>query len=138
MTAVRAVRLDRLQRSCLLFFLQLGSFAPVQVRVLNEAESSSSASVFRAWDQRLERPATSLVSNDDDPELLVHVPFTGTVKIKAISVIGGTDGAAPSNLRVFVNREDLDFAAVADMPPVQAWELQENLRGDLEYPTQYV
>ena len=103
---------------------------------MNALEEGSAINVFRSWDRRLERPTRPLASNEDDPELLVHVPFTGNVKIKAVTVIGGSDETAPSSLRVFVNREDLDFAAVADLPPVQAWDLQENNRGDIEYPTQ--
>ena len=51
---------------------------------------------------------------------------------------GGTDGTAPSEMKAYVNREDLDFGTVADLPPVQKWDLQENLRGEIEYPTQCV
>lgn len=36
----------------------------------------------------------------------------------------------------YTNRDDLDFAAVADMPPVQEWDLQDNAAGLIEYPTQ--
>ena len=55
---------------------------------------------------------------------------------QAICIIGGVDGTAPSELRVFTNRDDLDFAAVAELTPVQRWDLQENGNGQLEYPTQ--
>lgn len=57
---------------------------------------------------------------------------------QAICIIGGGDGTAPSELRVFTNRDDLDFAAVAELTPVQRWDLQENSNGQLEYPTQCV
>ena len=109
---------------------------PLQIRVLNSAESSSTSEVFRSWAKRLEEPLNPLLSNDDDPELLIHVPFTGNVKIKAISVMGGSEDTGPSALRVYVNREDIDFAAVSDLPPAQSWDLQPNMQGDLEYPTQ--
>jgi hypothetical protein len=56
--------------------------------------------------------------------------------MQAISIIGGSDGAAPSQLRAYVNRDDLDFSLVADLPPVQQWDLQENHTGQMEYPTQ--
>eukprot|EP00983_Pelagomonas_calceolata_P116769 1160347-Pelagomonas_calceolata.AAC.1 len=66
------------------------------------------------------------------------VRFDGAVKLKAISVIGGGDPSkSPSKMKVWVNREDVDFAAAERMPPVQEWELQpENVGGVLEYPTQ--
>ncbi len=56
--------------------------------------------------------------------------------MQAISIIGGADGTAPSQLRAYTNRDDLDFSLVADLPPVQQWDLQENLTGQIEYPTQ--
>jgi hypothetical protein len=36
----------------------------------------------------------------------------------------------------FINRDDLDFAGIASMAPVQEWDLQESNDGSLEYPTQ--
>lgn len=39
--------------------------------------------------------------------------------------------------RSFINRDDLDFASIAQLPPTQEWDLQEvNTAGLLEYPTQ--
>jgi len=92
--------------------------------------------VFRAWPERLQDPETALDSNEDDAELLITIPFNGAVKIKAISIIGGSDGSSPSRLKAYTNRHDLDFAAVTDMAPVQAWDLQEQQQASMEYPTQ--
>ena len=47
---------------------------------------------------------------------------------------GEAGGYSPSELRVFTNRDDLDFGTAADLPPVQQWDLAENLRGDIELP----
>ena len=55
---------------------------------------------------------------------------------QAITVIGGSDGTAPAQMKAYTNREDLDFSSVAELPPVQQWDLQENLNGQIEYPTQ--
>lgn len=41
-------------------------------------------------------------------------------------------------MKAYLNRDDLDFGTVADMQPLQKWELQENLRGEIEYPTKSV
>ncbi|KAK9815492.1 hypothetical protein WJX72_004575 [[Myrmecia] bisecta] len=106
------------------------------VRCLNEAESGSVRNVFRAWEQRLDTSLPPLVSNEDDGELLIHIPFDGSIRVKAICIIGGTDGTAPAELKAYVNRDDLDFGLVADMPPVQKWDLQEDGHGQIEYPTQ--
>ena len=38
-------------------------------------------------------------SEEDDPELLLHVPFNGSVKLTGITVVGGPDGASPAKLK---------------------------------------
>ncbi|KAL5783380.1 hypothetical protein ACOSP7_008409 [Xanthoceras sorbifolium] len=57
--------------------------------------------------------------------------------IKSISVVGGADGTSPSKLRVFFNREGIDFSDAQGMQAIQEWELAENLQGVLEYQTRY-
>eukprot|EP00884_Botryococcus_braunii_P008180 jgi/Botrbrau1/17363/Bobra.0015s0104.1 len=103
---------------------------------LNEAEVGAVKRVFRPWGERTNMSISPLESNDDDPELLIHVPFDGHVKIKAICVIGGSDRSAPSELRAYVNRDGLDFSTVNELAPVQKWDLQESGGAQLEYPTQ--
>ncbi|CAM6015630.1 unnamed protein product [Sphagnum balticum] len=106
------------------------------VRALNEAIDGSAKSVFKPWENRLDF-STALESNDDDPELILFIPFTTDVKIKSISIIGGSDGTSPSKMRVFMNRDDVDFSAAADLLPIQEWELAENPHGEIEYLTKY-
>ncbi|KAG2499739.1 hypothetical protein HYH03_002672 [Edaphochlamys debaryana] len=113
-----------------------------QVRCLNEATPGSCRSVLRPWHERLrDSPDGPLRSNEDDDEqeLLLHIPFDGAVKLKAISLISrGAPGTAPSRMAAFVNRDDLDFSTAASLPPVQEWELSPDgdPRGIIEYPTQ--
>ncbi|KAL4857139.1 PITH domain-containing protein [Chlorella vulgaris] len=107
-----------------------------KVRCLNEAVEGSCRMVFKPWHQRLEASSsTQLDSQEDDPELLLHVPFNGAVKLTGITVIGGGDSTSPAKLKVYTNRDDLDFSAVADVPAVQEWALLENFDGQIEYPT---
>ncbi|KAL5728895.1 hypothetical protein ACHQM5_001922 [Ranunculus cassubicifolius] len=108
-----------------------------KVSALNEATTGSVKSVFKAWEQRLNSSEGHLESNDGDPELLVFIPFTSDVKIKSISVVGGSDGTSPAKMRAFINREGIDFSDAQSMQPVQEWELAENLQGVLEYQTRY-
>lgn len=54
----------------------------MQVWALNEAQAGSVRGIFRPWADRLDMSLPTLDSNDDDPELLIHVPFNGSVKIK--------------------------------------------------------
>ncbi|GJP33523.1 hypothetical protein CLOM_g9596 [Closterium sp. NIES-68] len=108
-----------------------------KVRALNEAVEGSAKGVFRSWEERMTFPSQPLDSNEDDPELILFIPFTTDVKIKSIAIIGGADGSSPSKMRAFINREDVDFSVVNDLTPVQEWNLAENLRGELEYTTKY-
>ena len=106
----------------------------MQTTCLNEARPGSCRNIFRAWEQRLDAVEFPLESEIDDPELLLHVVFTGSVKLKALTVIGGPDGKSPEKLRLFANRDDLDFSVVDAMDPVQEWDLFENENGAIEYP----
>ena len=58
-----------------------------------------SAEDSRTDDETLVSFPQSCLSEEDDPELIIHVPFTCDVKLKSISVIGGSEGTSPS-LRV--------------------------------------
>ncbi|GMN35959.1 hypothetical protein TIFTF001_005646 [Ficus carica] len=108
-----------------------------KVSALNEAVTGSAKSVFKAWEHRLNSSGEHLESNDGDPELLVFIPFTSDVKIKGISIVGGTDGTSPSKMRAFINRDGIDFSDAQSMQAVQEWELVENFQGVLEFQTKY-
>ncbi|KAI8468825.1 MAG: galactose-binding domain-like protein [Monoraphidium minutum] len=108
-----------------------------QVRCLNEEADGSCRAVFRPWEQRASAPAAPLRSDPDDSELLLTIPFDGAVKLKALCVIGGGEGRAPNKMRLFINRDDLDFSTVNAMAALQEFDLQEdNAAGAIEYPTQ--
>ncbi|WIA37737.1 hypothetical protein OEZ86_014615 [Tetradesmus obliquus] len=108
----------------------------LHIRCLNEDVDGSCKNVFKAWAQRTQATDNPLRSDPDDAELLLHIPFDGAVKLKAICVIGGSGGSAPSKMRAFINRDDLDFASISSMAPLQEWDLQQDNDGSLEYPTQ--
>ncbi|KAJ2361834.1 hypothetical protein H4S02_011544, partial [Coemansia sp. RSA 2611] len=99
---------------------------------LNESEPDSIKRVFKPWHERLN--ITKLVSSDSDPELLVYVPFNGMVKLKSIFVWGGAGDRAPQSIRVFANRDDLDFDSVGEAQPTQEWPLARGARAPVEYP----
>ncbi|EPS59316.1 hypothetical protein M569_15492, partial [Genlisea aurea] len=106
-----------------------------KVSALNESVPGNVKSVFRSWERRLNSAEAYLESNEGDPELIVFIPFTSDVKIKSISVVGGSDGTSPAKMRAFINRDGIDFSDAHSMQPVQEWDLVENLQGLLEYQT---
>lgn len=168
-----------------------------RVRALNaEGPERAAASLFRPWPTRCDLGAGRCETPEDDPELILHVPFTVDVKLKSICIVGGTEGtrcgapdrgaprllprrlpspdlllpalprpatqqntaaltargggssearadgrhraaASPAHLKVYLNREDVDFGNAGDLPAVQQWDLVEDRRGEVEYQTKY-
>lgn len=102
------------------------------MQCLNERREGSGARVFRAWEERGDRE--QFVESDEDAELLFNVPFTGSVKLKAVIVMGEDDGSHPSELRLFKNIPQMSFDDAA-REPEQTFNLNPDPVGELEYPT---
>lgn len=49
-------------------------------------------------------PEPRLDSHDDDPELVLYIPFTRVVKLKSINITGGHagEGTAPAKIKLCV------------------------------------
>ena len=93
------------------------------IRTLNEsAPHSGRAIVQKDWSARLS-PSPSLRSADGDPQLLLHVAFTGQVRLHSVLVRSADAPSAPRTLRLFANDDALDFAGVGDARPTQTLEL---------------
>ncbi len=104
---------------------------------LNEKRQDSLKDVLRPWDQRLDTSLPTLDS-DADEQLLMCIPFTNPVKIKAICVIGGGDEENPARMSAYVNNEVMDFSTAETTKPIQTWELtRRNNEGKIEYPTRF-
>ena len=69
-------------------------------------------STLHAAPQRRE-PEPRLDSHDDDPELVLYIPFTRVVKLKSINIIGGHagEGTAPAKIKLCVGREWMPWMA---------------------------
>ncbi|OXB77767.1 UNVERIFIED_CONTAM: hypothetical protein H355_000522 [Colinus virginianus] len=103
-----------------------------RLQCLNERREGSGARVFRAWEERGDRE--QFVESDEDAELLFNVPFTGSVKLKAVIVMGEDDDSHPSELRLFKNIPQMSFDDAA-REPEQTFSLNPDPVGELEYPT---
>jgi hypothetical protein len=74
--------------------------AAAQVACLNEDSDGSCRRVFKPWSERMEFSGDPLRSCAGDPELLLHIPFEGEVKVRAIAIIGGSPETAPATARL--------------------------------------
>eukprot|EP01135_Chromosphaera_perkinsii_P008701 Nk52_evm34s1444 gene=Nk52_evmTU34s1444 len=106
-----------------------------KVVCLNESETDSAKKVFKPWEDRLS--VDGFVQSDADEELIIHIPFTGDMKIKSICVHGPTNpkDSHPSHMKAFINRNDIDFSNANEIPPTQEWDLQPDSKCRMQYET---
>jgi len=92
------------------------------ITTLNEAEPKSGARIAKkTWAQRMDDSPE--LESDADEQLLMHIPFTGQIKLYALLIRTSDSASAPRKLKLFRNREDLDFSTAADLKPTQTIEL---------------
>ncbi|CAN8103408.1 unnamed protein product [Discula destructiva] len=93
-----------------------------EVITLNESpQDSGKAIVKKTWAERLtEEPE---LASDCDEQLIINIPFTGQVKLHSILIRTSQSAAAPKTLKVFQNRDDIDFSAAEDGAADQVFEL---------------
>ncbi|KAK3089541.1 hypothetical protein FSP39_004413 [Pinctada imbricata] len=103
-----------------------------KVQCLNEAEDGSGKTVFKPWEQRLDKE--KVVESDVDEELLFNIPFTGNVKLKGIIVIGGEEDTHPNRMKLFKNRPNMTFDDARSQPD-EEFEMHPDPEGVLQYST---
>ena len=124
-----------------------------RVTCLNEEAEGTGRAVLRSHGDRYvtEPRLRSTEDPDDEPELILHVPFTEAVAVRTISIEGappasssgngggsgggsGSGGgggggsgsaetSAPRTVKLFVNRDDLDFETARQLEPAMVLDL---------------
>ncbi|KAL8731300.1 MAG: hypothetical protein Q9166_003524 [cf. Caloplaca sp. 2 TL-2023] len=94
------------------------------IRTLNESEPDQGAKIVeKTWPQRLNREP--MLESDADEQLLMFVPFTGVLKLHSLLIRSSVASSAPKTLKLFLNRDDLDFSTASDLPPTQTLEMSQ-------------
>ncbi|KAL9126259.1 MAG: hypothetical protein Q9217_004672 [Psora testacea] len=89
------------------------------IRCLNESETDAGRKVVeKTWQQRLE-PQPELLS-DADEQLLLFLPFAGVLKLHSILIRSSESSSSPRTLKLYHNRDDLDFSTASDLSPTQS------------------
>ncbi|KAH8697033.1 PITH domain-containing protein [Talaromyces proteolyticus] len=98
------------------------------VTTLNESVSRSGAAILqKTWAERLnDHPE---LESDADEQLLMYIPFTGQVKLHALLIYTAPTPSAPKTVKLFKNRDDLDFSTASDLKPTQIVEIPEPIPG---------
>lgn len=80
--------------------------------------------VIRAWEERATREHWPLTTpeGEEDPELLVHIPFTHDVSVTGIVLATDADGTSPRVMRAFANRATPDLDTASSVSPTQEWD----------------
>ncbi|KAF9977840.1 hypothetical protein BGZ73_004753 [Actinomortierella ambigua] len=103
---------------------------------LNEREPGQGKAVLKPWTEKMDD--TKVLESDADEQLILFIPFTASVKIKSISIRYEPGETAPSKLKVFTNRQDVDFDSADSMEPTQVFDLVDDTRGQVvEYVTKF-
>ncbi len=101
------------------------------VRCLNESIPGSCVNVLKAACSRSDH-TRFLDSTSNDTDLLLSIPFTSTIQLRAICVSGDIPPhSSPARVRLFINRPDLDFTTAAEATPVQDFLLRADFNGDI-------
>mmetsp|Transcript_20457 Transcript_20457/g.28545 ORF Transcript_20457/g.28545 Transcript_20457/m.28545 type:complete len:210 (-) Transcript_20457:354-983(-) len=104
-----------------------------KVRGLNESKNGASKNVIKPWDERTDSKKV-VRSTSGDGELIIHIPFTVQVKLKSFTVIGGDDGSAPNSVKLYKNRDDIDFETAEEVEADQEFNLTYDSDGSVQYP----
>jgi hypothetical protein len=89
--------------------------------------------VFKPFSDRLDT-TVRCESNRGDPDLIIHVPFVSSVRVKSLAVSALTDSTTPTTVDLYVNRNDIDFSTAEDTPPTQRLMLSVDPASELFYP----
>ncbi|KAK4703775.1 hypothetical protein P7C70_g2436, partial [Phenoliferia sp. Uapishka_3] len=87
---------------------------------LNGSEGTEAKCVIKPWDQRNDE--TAFLESDADEQLILHIWFTGAIKLRSIIVKAGPAGHTPDKLQIFAN-QILDFDQAASTECTQAIEI---------------
>jgi len=63
------------------------------------------------------------LESDADDQLILRVPFTGSVKLRALLLKTGPTDQTPTKVVLFANEESLDFEDAADKTPTQEFDV---------------
>lgn len=110
------------------------------VTCLNEEVQDSGKAVFKLHEDRLSA-TPSVQSPENDPELIFHIPFTEAVTLQSITIRDASRAsnmtASPRRIKLFTDREDLDFETARELPAQQELELlppDHFVDGTIDYP----
>ncbi len=106
-----------------------------RVRCLNESVQDAGRSIIKPWHERDD--ASAFLESDADQQVLLHVPFTGSVKLHSLLLRSSDTASAPSVIKLFLNQaeggQELDFDAAEEIRADEELQTVQS-RQHVEYP----
>ncbi|KAK2463484.1 hypothetical protein APHAL10511_004570 [Amanita phalloides] len=87
------------------------------VVALNITGVHPASSIIKPWHQRTNEDV--YIESDADDQIIIRIPFTGSVRLRAILLKTGPALHTPSKIFLFPNDMNLDFNDVTDKVPSQ-------------------
>ncbi|KAJ6004133.1 hypothetical protein N7499_000201 [Penicillium canescens] len=99
-----------------------------QITTLNESVPKAGAAIVqKTWAERLnDKPE---LESDADEQLLMNIPFNGQVKVHSLLLYTAPTISAPKTVKLFKNRDDLDFSTASELSPTQTIEVPQPVPG---------
>ncbi|KIY63538.1 DUF1000-domain-containing protein [Cylindrobasidium torrendii FP15055 ss-10] len=79
---------------------------------------------IKPWHER--QSEEKFIESDADDQLILRVPFTGSVKLRAILLKTGPGEQTPDKVCIFANEDNLDFSDVSERKPIQEFDVPES------------
>jgi len=77
--------------------------------------------VIKPWHERLDEQVS--LESDADDQMILRVPFTGSVKLRALLLKTGPLEQTPVKVMLFANEDNLDFEDVTDKRATQEFNI---------------
>ncbi|KAF8604136.1 DUF1000-domain-containing protein [Ceratobasidium sp. AG-I] len=91
------------------------------VVALNAEEGSDPCAPLKAWHERTDE--TKWLESDADDQLILRIPFTGSVKLRGLLLKTGPGDQTPEKVLLFPNAEGLDFNDAGEGQPAQSFDI---------------
>ncbi|KAH9972739.1 DUF1000-domain-containing protein [Lactifluus volemus] len=77
--------------------------------------------VIKPWNERLDEEMS--IESDADDQLIIRIPFTGSVKLRSLLLKSGPGEQTPAKVALFANIDNLDFSDAQDKEPLQQFDV---------------
>lgn len=74
---------------------------------------------------------TTIKSNKGDATMIASIKFKDQVNIEFIKIVGISDETNPVSMKCYINKLDIDFSDVSDIPATQNFDLSKDINKEI-------